>query len=85
MQTREAQTEEEGAPSPPWLPGQVIWDFKASSRSWNSKTMAKTRNIRVPIVAPQKRIPLVSMRMLFQSLALFSGSGIWRCRELWCR
>ena len=39
----------------------------------------------VPVVAQQKRIQLVSMRMLVQSLALLSGLGICRCHELWCK
>ena len=39
----------------------------------------------VPIVAQRKQILLVSMRMQVQSLASFSGSGIWHCCELWCR
>ena len=39
----------------------------------------------VPVVAQQKRIWLVSMRMWVQSLATLSGSGIRGCRELWCR
>ena len=40
---------------------------------------------RVPIVAPQKRIWLVSMRTQVQSLALLSGLRIQYCRELWCK
>ena len=39
----------------------------------------------VPAVAQWKGIWLVSMRMWVQLLALLSGSGIWRCCELWCR
>ena len=41
--------------------------------------------IGVPVMAQQKRIQPVSMRMWVQSLASFSGSGIRHCRELWCR
>ena len=33
----------------------------------------------------QKRIRLVSMRILVQSLASLSKSGIQHCPELWCR
>ena len=39
----------------------------------------------VPIVAQQKWIWLVSMRMQLRSLASLSGSGIQHCLELWCR
>ena len=38
----------------------------------------------VPIMVQQKRIRLVSMRMLVRSLALISGLEIWHCHELWC-
>ena len=38
-----------------------------------------------PVVAQQKQIRLVSMRMWVWSLASFSGSGIRRCSEPWCR
>ena len=50
--------------------------------------ITNTKNInilRVPIVAQQKWIRLVSMRMWVQFLALLSGSGIRHCRELWGR
>ena len=49
------------------------------------KKKKKKKNTGIPVMAPQKRIPLVSMRMHFQSLASLSGSGIQRCHELWCR
>ena len=39
----------------------------------------------VPIVEQQKQIQLVSIRMLVQSLASFSGLRIWHYCELWCR
>ena len=39
----------------------------------------------VPIAGQWKQIQLISMRMWVQSLVLLSTSGIWRCRELWCR
>ena len=39
----------------------------------------------VPVLAQQKRISLVHMRMQVRSLALLSWLRIWRCRELWCR
>ena len=39
----------------------------------------------VPIVAQWKRIPLGTMRLQVQSLALFSGLRIRRHRKLWCR
>ena len=41
--------------------------------------------MRVPIVAQQKQIRLVSMRMWVLSLASISRSGIQDCQELWCR
>ena len=37
----------------------------------------------VPVVAQRKPIRLVSMRMWVRSLDSLSGSGIWRCCELW--
>ena len=36
-------------------------------------------------MARRKRIRLVSMRTQLRSLASLNGSGIRRCRELWCR
>ena len=53
----------------------------------NYKIISSYNNasIGVPIVAQQKRIQLVSMRMWIQSLALLSGLGIQHCHELWCR
>ena len=41
--------------------------------------------LRVPDVAQQKQIWLVSMRLQVQCLASLSGLRIRRCRELWCR
>ena len=38
---------------------------------------------RVPIVAQQNQIQLVSMRIRVLSLALLTGWGIQCCRELW--
>ena len=38
----------------------------------------------VPIIAQQKQIRLVTMRLCIQSLALLSGLQIQRCHELWC-
>ena len=35
-------------------------------------------------MAQRKRIRLGTMRLQIRSLALVSGLGIWRCRELWC-
>ena len=45
----------------------------------------KKAKIEVPAVAQQKQIRVASMRMWVWSLASLSGSGIWHCRELWCR
>ena len=45
----------------------------------------KTENKRVPVVAQQKQIWRVSMRMQVLSLALLSGLRTQHCRELWCR
>lgn len=39
----------------------------------------------IPVVAQQKQIWPVSMRMHVQSLALLGGLGIQCCHELWCR
>ena len=45
----------------------------------------KQREWEVPIMAQQKRIQLVSMRMKVQSLAVLSGLRIYHCHELSCR
>ena len=45
----------------------------------------KTKVPEVPVVAQQKRIQLVSMRMQVRNLASLSGLRIWHFRELWCR
>ena len=45
----------------------------------------ENKTIGVVIMAQQKQIPLASMRMHVQSLALLSGLRTWHCRELWCR
>ena len=45
----------------------------------------KGKDGRVPVVAQQKPIVLVSMRMWVRSLALFSGLRNRHGRELWCR
>ena len=37
------------------------------------------------MMAQQKRVRLVCMRMRVRSLASLSGSGIQRCHELWCK
>ena len=39
----------------------------------------------VPVVARQKQIWLVSMRIRVWSPVLLSGWAIWCCHELWCR
>ena len=39
----------------------------------------------VPLVAQWKWIRIVSMRPWVRWLASLRGSGIWHCRELWCR
>ena len=39
----------------------------------------------VPVMAQQKQIQRVSMRIWVRSLASLGGSGIPHCRELWCR
>ena len=48
------------------------------------KKKKRVKQVGFPVVAQQKRIQLVSMRMLVRSLALLSGLSIWRCHELWC-
>ena len=40
---------------------------------------------RVPVVAQQKWIWLLSMRIWVWTPTSLSGSGIWCCHELWCR
>ena len=45
----------------------------------------KMRHMGAPVVAQQKRIRPVSMRMRVRSLASLHASGIWHCHELWCR
>ena len=70
------------------LEWQQLW-LGFSSWPGNLRTLRlqplKKKKTRVPIVAQQKRIRLVSMRMQVRSLALLSGLRIRRCRELWCR
>ena len=48
------------------------------------KTMTQKDTCGVPLLAQQKWICLVSIRMQVRSLALFSGLRIQRCHELWC-
>ena len=50
-----------------------------------SRTGDKKCVMRVPVMAQQKQIRLVPMRMQVRSLALLSGLKIWRCHELWWR
>ena len=50
-----------------------------------SNCLLKDQRKGVPVVAQWKRIWLISMSMWVRSLALLSGWGIQRCRELWCR
>ena len=38
----------------------------------------------VPVVAPQSRTQLVSMKMQMGPLPSLSELRIWRCHELWC-
>ena len=45
----------------------------------------KKSRIGVPIMAQRKQIPLGTMRLWIQSLALLSGFRFWCCRELWYR
>ena len=46
---------------------------------------SKIKNEGVSVVAQQKRIWLVSMRMRVWFLASLSGLRIWHCHELFCR
>ena len=39
----------------------------------------------VPVVVQQRQIWLVFLRIQAWSLVSLSGSGLWRCRELWCQ
>ena len=62
------------------------WEKQVLHKSWSLGAASWPEvDLRVPTVSQRKRTPLVSMRMGVQSLALLSGSRIWRCRELWCR
>ena len=45
----------------------------------------KTTISGVPIVAQRKRVPLGTVKLQVQSLALLRGLRIQRCCELWCR
>ena len=47
--------------------------------------MLKSYFLRVPVLAQQKRIWLVSRRRQVPSLALLSRLWIWHCHELWHR
>ena len=47
--------------------------------------MLKILDVGVPVLVPQKRIRLRTMRWRVRSLASLSGLRIRRCRELWCR
>ena len=47
--------------------------------------LQKIPKLGVPVVAQQKRIQRVSMRMRVPFLASLSGLRIRRCRELWCK
>jgi len=56
--------------------------------SWWNTTVShnfKMLKFGVPVMAQQKRIWLVSVRMQVWFLALFNGSRIQCCHELWCR
>ena len=61
------------------------------AEDWNKnegiKGKLKLENEGAPVMAQQKQIRLVSMRMRVRSLVLPSGwgMGIWLCCELWCR
>ena len=45
----------------------------------------KSREVGIPVVAQQKQIQVVSMRMQVRSLASLNVLWIWRCPEMWCR
>ena len=60
-------------------------DSTASAMHPGRSTDKENIKFGVPIMVQQKQIQLGTMRLGVQSLALLSGSGIWRCRELWCR
>ena len=71
--------------------GGVGWNQVSSSlylnRGFSSKLFPLLLEVSlggVPVIAQQKRAS-ASMTMQVQSLALLSGSEVWRCCELWCR
>ena len=55
---------------------------KENSFPWNWR---KLHTSWVPIVAQREQIRPGTMRLWVRYLALFSGSSIPRCRQLWCR
>ena len=72
-----------------------LWSFHL--RLFYSKCDPCTSNMRITwrlirnvvsgvlVMAQQKQILLVSMRMQVRFLASISRLRIWRCHELWCR
>ena len=64
-----------------------LYDFNMGLGTGVSEFLSAVNKVilRVPVVAQQKRIQLVFLRMRVRSLALLSGLRIWRFRELWCR
>ena len=59
----------------------------AGGRPWEKAGASEKETLKtvlgVPVVAQQKQVRLVSMRMWVRSLALLVGLRIQRCRELW--
>ena len=58
--------------------------WKQEGIHWRARGGRRKIRVGVPIVAQQKQIQLVSMRMLVQSLTPLSGLRIQHCHKLWC-
>ena len=78
--------------SPAWAYWHWSWQATASKRAEVEKKENRNSGHRkvlkkcsgVPVVAWQKRIQLVTMRLQLRSLASLSELRIWHHRELWC-
>ena len=63
----------------------LAWEPPYAAGAAQEMAKKKEADTGVPVVLQWKQIPLVSMRMHVQSLALFSGLRIQCYCELWCR
>ena len=58
---------------------------KADTKNVEDHSYLKIKVPGVPVVAQQKHIQPVSVRMQVRSLTSIRQLRIWRCRELWSR